>query len=95
MAIKTRKVQGKANETFESFIFNGKNNVEVVEFFLDRGERADNFGDHIAWSDPDTGRARKLYIGDRVVIAKDQAIFLQDDVFKLFFETAKTETPAA
>lgn len=91
--INIRKVQGKAGEVFDSFIFNGKNNAEVVQFFLDRGERADNFGDRIEWSDPDTGHARKLYPGDRVIIAKDRAIFLQDDVFKLFFETAKAPEP--
>ena len=87
-SINIRNVTGK-KDVFESFIFNGKNGSEVVQFFLDRGEKADNYGDHILWSDPDTGNTRRLYIGDRVIIVKDRAIFLRDDVFKLFFETAK------
>ena len=87
-SINIRKVTGK-KDIFESFIFNGNNGSEVVQFFLDRGEKADNFGDYIIWADPDSGRTRRLYKGDRVIVAKDQAIFLQDDVFKLFFETAK------
>ena len=86
--INIRKVTGK-KDVFESFIFNGKNGSEVVQFFLDRGEKADNYGSYIVWADPDSGRTRMLYIGDRVIIVKDRAIFLQDDVFKLFFETAK------
>lgn len=95
-AIKTRKVQGKTNEIFDTFVFDGKNNVEVVEFFLNRGEHADNFGTFITWHDPDSGKREDLNVGDHVVVVKDVPYFFSDTLFNLFFEPAKRaqkETP--
>ena len=87
--INIRKVQGKVGEVFDSILFNGKNNVDVVKFFLDRGEHADNFGSYIAWHDPDTNEAEQLYVGDRVVVVKDKVYFFTDEVFMALFETYK------
>lgn len=95
--IKTRKVQGKTTEPFDTFVFDGKNNVEVVEFFLNRGEHADNFGTFISWHDPDSGERADLNVGDHVVVVKDIPLFFSDKLFKLLFEPAKTaqkEKPA-
>lgn len=89
MALRTRKVQGKATEVAESFIFNGNNGSEVVQFFLDRGERADNFGNYIIWADPDTNSTKHIVAGERVVIIKDTVYVFPDELFKLVFETAK------
>lgn len=88
--IKTRKVQGKTTETFDTFTFDGKNNVEVVEFFLNRGEHADNFGTFISWHNPDSGESEILNVGDHVVVVNDTPHFLSDKRFKLFFEPAKS-----
>lgn len=86
--ISFRKVTGK-QETHNSFIFNGKNGSEVVQFFLDRGERADNYGTYILWADPDSGNTKRIEIGQRVVIIKDVMYVFDDTLFKAVFETAK------
>lgn len=89
-ALRIRKVQAQT-EAVESFIFNGKNGSEIVQFFLNRGEQGDNFGDYLIWADPDSGATRRIHLGERVVVIKDQVCIFPDDVFKLIFVTAKSD----
>ena len=89
MTIRIRKVQGKSGVVFDSFIFSRKIGSETVQFFLDRGERADNFGEYLIWADPDTNETKTIHEGERVVIVKDKVYFMEDELFKNLFETAK------
>lgn len=88
MALRTRKVQGKT-KAIESFIFNRGNGSEAVQYFLDRGEQADNFGTYLIWGDPDTGETKTIKEGERVIIVNDTVYFMEDALFKAIFETAK------
>lgn len=88
MTLRIRKVQGKTNP-LETFIFNRKNGSDAVQFFLDRGELADNFGSYLIWSDPDTGETKTITEGNRVLIVNDTVYFMDDVLFKALFETAK------
>ncbi len=88
MTLRTRKVRGKS-KVIESFIFNRGNGSDAVQYFLDRGERADNFGTYLIWGDPDTGKTKTVKEGERVIIVNDTVYFMEDALFKAIFETAK------
>lgn len=88
-SINRRSVRGKKDLVFEAYLFNESNGAGLVQFFLNRGEHADNYGSHLTWNDPDTGVSSILFPGDRVLVVNDKVYFMKDELFKALFETAK------